>query len=347
MRILLTADPELPVPPGLYGGIERLVDLWRGELRARGHAVGLAARADSTAAVDAFFPWSGARSQSRADTIRNGFALWRAARRFRPDVVHSSSRLLYTLPLLLARVPVVMTYHRWPGTRQIGIAAALGGRRIAFTGVSAFIAGIGRRGGGDWHVVHNCIDIARLTFAADVGGDAPLVFLSRIEEVKGAREAIAMARAAGVPLVIAGNHSADANAARYWRDVIAPQIDNVRVCYIGPVDDAKKNALLGRARGLLVPVQWDEPFGLVFAEAIACGTPIIATPRGALPEIVREGENGFLVSSLNEGIAAIRRLGTIDRARCRRDAEARFSPAAAVDAFLDVYQSVALQHFRP
>jgi glycosyltransferase involved in cell wall biosynthesis len=340
MRVLLTADPELPVPPGHYGGIERLVDMWRAELRSRGHEVALAARRDSTAEVDAFFPWPGTRSQRRGDAIRNSLALWRAAKSFRADVVHSSSRLIYTLPLLLARIPVIMTYHRWPGTRQIGIAARLGRERLAFTGVSEFIARVGRAGGGQWHVVHNCIDLARLKFEPVVAPDAPLVFLSRIEAVKGAREAIRFARAAGTPLILAGNHSADEMAASYWRGEIAPHIDGVRVKYVGPVNDEEKSALLGRARGLLVPVQWDEPFGLVFAESLACGTPVIATPRGALPEIVRHGENGFLITNESDAATAIKGLASIDRARCAQDARARFSPSAAVDAFLKHYAAV-------
>jgi glycosyltransferase involved in cell wall biosynthesis len=339
MRILLTADPELPVPPGQYGGIERLVDMWRVELRRRGHAVALAARHDSSAEVDRLFAWPGARSQSTPHAARNSLALWRAARAFRADVVHSSSRLIYTLPLLLAGIPVVQTYHRFPGARQVRIAARLG-RRLVFTGVSEFIAQLGRAGGGRWEAVHNCIDLDRLPFQPTVTADAPLVFLSRIEPVKGAREAIAIARAAGRPLILAGNHSSDANAARYWREHIEPAVDGVQVSYVGPVNDAQKAALLGRAAALLVPVQWDEPFGLVFAEALACGTPVIGTPRGALPEIVREGENGFLIRTEAEGVAAVRATSPLSRALCRRDAEARFSPRTAVDRFLALYREL-------
>lgn len=338
MRILLTADPELPVPPGQYGGIERLVDMWRRELRDLGHTVALAARGDSTAEVDRLFPWPGARSQSSVHAVRNILTLWRAARSFRADVVHSSSRLVYTLPLLLTGIPVVQTYHRLPGARQVRIAARLGRGRILFTGVSEFIARLGRRGGGRWEAVHNCIDLPQLTFQPTVPADAPLVFLSRIEEVKGAREAIAIARAAGRPLVLAGNHSADANAERYWREHVAPAIDGRQITYIGPVNDTQKNALLGSAAAMLVPVQWDEPFGMVFAEALACGTPVIASPRGALPEIVRESQNGFLIRNLDEGIAAVRTAPRLSRAFCRRDAEQRFSPRAAVDKYIALYR---------
>lgn len=340
MRILLTADPELPVPPGNYGGIERLVDLWRRELKARGHAVALAARGDSTAEVDRLFSWPGARSQSPVDTLRNTVALCRAARAFRADLVHSSSRLVYTVPLLLGRQPVVMTYHRFPGPRQIRVAATLGGRRIAFTGISNYITQRGQRGGGRWHTVYNCVDVSAYLFVPAVPPDAPLVFLSRIEEVKGAREAIAIARTAGLPLILAGNHSADPAGARYWEQHIAPQIDGRQITYVGPVNDVQKNRLLGRARALLVPVQWDEPFGLVFAEALACGTPVIACPRGALPEIVRPHVTGFLIHGLDDGVQAARAAGGLDRTACRRDAEARFSPGGAVDRFLEIYAAV-------
>lgn len=317
-----------------------MVDLWIRELRRQGHTVALLARHDSTAVVDAFFPWPGAKSQNRHDTARNSLALWLAARRFRADVVHSSSRLIYTLPLLSSRRPVVMTYHRQPGVRQIAIAARMGQRRLAFTGVSEYITALGRKGGGHWHTVHNCINLAALSFVPEVSPTAPLVFLSRIEKVKGAREAIQMARKAGLPLVLAGNHSADASAAHYWRDTIEPLVDGTHVRYVGAVNDTQKNILLGGARALLVPVQWDEPFGLVFAEALACGTPVIATPRGALPEIIRHGRNGFLVTNETEASAAIDALPSIDRPECRRDAEARFSPGVAIEHFVRIYRSV-------
>ncbi len=340
MRILFTADPELPVPPDLYGGIERLVDLWLQAARRRNHVVALCAHPASTAAVDHFQAWPGPRSQHGPSAARNTWTLYRTARRFQADVVHSSSRLIYTLPLLLAGIPVVQTYHRFPGVRQIRLAAKLAHRhRLAFTGISDFITNMGRPGGGHWHTVHNCIDIDRLTFRPRVASDAPLVFLSRVEQVKGVREAIAIARAAGRVLLIAGNKCSDANATRYWQEEIEPLLDE-RTRYIGPVDDRAKDALLGSALGMLVPVQWDEPFGLVFAESLACGTPVIGTPRGGIPEIVRSGETGFLINTLSEGVAAVEKLAGLDRHRCRTEVEQRFSPTAAVDHFESVYRTI-------
>jgi glycosyltransferase involved in cell wall biosynthesis len=340
MRILLTADPELPVPPGRYGGIERLVDMWQRELQARGHTVALCARGDSTAAVHRLYAWPGARSQGRLDTIRNLLALRRAVRDFQPDIVHSSSRLVYTLPLLLAGQPTVMTYHRLPTPAQVRRGARLGGDHLVFTGVSEFIAGLGRAAGGRWEAVANCIEIDSFEFRPTVPADAPLVFLSRIEEVKGVREAIAIARRAGRRLVIAGNHSADANAAAYWRTHIHPAIDGSQVSYVGPVDDAAKNALLGQAAAMLLPVQWDEPFGMVAVEAMACGTPVIATPRGGLREIITESETGFFAQDEAAAVARLGEIPRLSRAACRARAEKFYSPAAAVTRFLAVYQDL-------
>ena len=121
---------------------------------------------------------------------------------------------------------------------------------------------------------------------------------------------------------------------------IEPWIGREGIEYVGPVDDAQKNVLLGGARAMVVPIQWDEPFGIVFAEALACGTPVISCPRGALPEIVRPGIEGFLIRSIEEGCEAVSRLATIDRAACRRRAEDHFSPAAVVARYLGLYAKV-------
>ncbi len=338
MRILLTADPELPVPPGDYGGIERLVAMWVEELRKMGHQVGLCAHRDSTAEVDFFAAWPGRASQDGPSTWQNTWALHRAAKSFRADVVHSSSRLIYTLPLLLRRLPTVMTYHRWPGIRQIRWAARIGGNHLRFTGVSSFIASVGGKGGGRWDVVPNCINLPAYRHHATVATDAPLVFLSRIERVKGVTQAISIARAAGRSLVIAGNHSADANARAYWENEVRPLIDDQSVRYVGTVNDVEKNELLGNAAGMLLPVQWDEPFGMVAAEALACGTPVIATPRGGLREIVQDGVNGFLCADHECAVKAIGRLTAIDRDACRKSAEQNYSPRSAANRFLAVYQ---------
>lgn len=343
MRLLLTADPEIEVPPRLYGGIERIVDVLVRRLRLAGHTVGLVARPGSECPNDAFFPWPGLSSLSRRDTVRNTLALSRAVKSFRPDVVHSFSRIAYLLPHLRGRIPLIMSFQREPTHRTVRLAVRLAAPgRITFTGCSEYIARRGRPAGGEWHGIPNFADTEGLTLGAtSVPDDAPLVFLSRVEEIKGAHWAIEIARRTGRRLIIAGNHSdRDDPEGRFWRGKIAPEIGKGGIEYVGPVDDVQKNALLGQARAMLVPIQWDEPFGIVFAESLACGAPVISCPRGALPEIVRPGVDGFLIKSIEEGCEAVERVGPLDRAECRRRAVDHFSADAVVARYIDLYGKV-------
>jgi glycosyltransferase involved in cell wall biosynthesis len=338
MRIVITADPEIEVPPRLYGGIERLVDGLARRYRMRGHEVCLMAKEGSECRADAFYPWPGRSSLSAADTMRNALTMWRAARTFRPDVIHSFSRLAYLAPLLRGRTPIVMTYERDPTMRTVALAARLAAPRVLwFTGCSEYIAGLGRQAGGNWEAVANFAEMDTLKFSPSVARDAPLLFLSRVEHIKGAHWAIDIARRTGQRLIIAGNHSDSGPEGQFWREKIAPEIGHGGIEYVGAVNDVQKNKLLGEARAMIVPIQWNEPFGIVFAESLACGTPVISCPRGSLPEIVRPGIDGFLIRSIEEGCEAVGRLDTIDRATCRRRAEEAYSPEIIVDQYLAVY----------
>ena len=332
----------IPVPPVGYGGIERIVDALLRHYRAAGHTVGLVAHPASTTPADALFPWPGPTATGRLDTLRNAFALRRAARTFRPDLVHSFSRLAYLLPLLPTRLPKLMSYQRHTGPRQIAWATRLGGASVRFTGCSEFICSMGRPGGGEWHAIPNFAEIGKIDFVPTVPSDAPLVFLSRVEAIKGPELAIAVARATGRRLLIAGNRAASGPQLDFWQREIAPHLGRDGIEYVGEVNDAQKNDLLGRAAAMIVPIQWDEPFGIVFAEALAAGTPVITCARGALPEIIREGQNGFFMHTVEEGCRAVRRLGEIDRATCRRDAEERFSLAVCAARYLELYATMSI-----
>ena len=138
-------------------------------------------------------------------------------------------------------------------------------------------------------------------------------------------------------MVIAGNHALTGPEGRYWEEEIAPQLKSGSVEYVGEVNDAQKAELLGQAAAMIVPVEWDEPFGIVFAEALACGTPVISTSRGALPEIVTQGVEGFLVNSIEEGCNAVARVGEIDRHACRRRAAEHFSAGVVVSRYERLY----------
>jgi glycosyltransferase involved in cell wall biosynthesis len=342
LRILLVADPMLPVPPVLYGGIERIVARLIAELRARGHHVALMALGESTEPVDQLFAWPGHRVSSRLDTVRNALALRAAVRSFRPDVVHSFARLAYLLPLLPTGLPKIMSYQRDPGARQTGRAArwARPGT-LAFTGCSEHIAARGRAGGGAWHAIPNFADPVVLhPEPTPPPPDAPLVFLSRLDRIKAPHLAIAIARQAGRKLILAGNRADTGPEAEYFEREVAPQIDGTQITWVGPVDDAAKRRLLAAAAAMLVPIQWDEPFGIVFAEALACGCPVIACPRGALPEIVDEGVTGFLINGIDDGAAAVARVGTLSRDACRHAAVTRFSPATVTTRYETLYRSL-------
>jgi glycosyltransferase involved in cell wall biosynthesis len=337
MRILITVDPEIPVPPRIYGGIERIADGLVREFRLWGHQVGLVAHPDSTCPTEVFYPWEGLHSQKRVDALRNMRVLRRAVTAFQPDVLHSFSRILYMLPLVRASFPKIMSFQREPTLRTVFLGAALFNGSLSFTGTSEYIKRRGKRAGGDWRVIYNFVDTNRYRFQPKVRQDAPLVFLSRVERIKGAHTAIEVAQRTGRKLLIAGNHADHGRGLDYWRQEIAPRLDD-RIEYVGPVDDAQKESLLGHAAALIVPVEWNEPFGIVFAEALACGTPVISCPRGALPEIVRHGTHGFLVDSITQACQAVESLDTIDRAACRERAEQLFSLPVITAQYEELYR---------
>jgi len=331
----------ITVPPVGYGGIERIVDSLIGELRARGHQVALVAKAGSTCPADMFFPWPGEDIRGRFDTLRNALALSRAVRRFRPDVVHSFSRLAYLFSLLPSRLPKIMSYQRHVAPSQLTTALRLArSGSLHFTGCSEFICRQGRAAGGDWHAIHNFIDLSKIDFVPEVPADAPLLFLSRLDAIKGPDLAIEIARRSGRRLLVAGNRPASGPDAAYFDEKVAPHLGRDGIEWIGEVGDVKKNELLGRCAAMIVPIQWDEPFGIVFAEALAAGTPVITCARGALPEIIRPGVTGIFINDIDGGVAAVSRIPSLDRAACRSDAENRFSLGPCMNRYLELYTTI-------
>jgi glycosyltransferase involved in cell wall biosynthesis len=336
LRILLTADPQLPVPPLLYGGIERVIDMLCRGLCARGHEVTLLAHRDSACPAP-LVAWPGGENENFAATVRNSLALARCLASKRFDVVHSFSRLAYLAPILPLPIPKLMSYQREISARTTALARRLSLGTLHFSALSGhMLTKVSHVG--PFRLIPNGVRLDRYSFAPSVAHDAPLVFLGRIEEIKGPHLAIEIARRAGARLVLAGNVPAEHRA---WFDArIAPFIDGDRVAYVGPVDDAQKNELLGRARALLMPILWEEPFGIVMTEALACGTPVIGYARGSVPEIIVDGVTGFVVADVDAAVAATGRLPRIDRAACRARVERFYSDAAVTDAYVDAYRSL-------
>jgi glycosyltransferase involved in cell wall biosynthesis len=166
-----------------------------------------------------------------------------------------------------------------------------------------------------------------------------LVFLGRICPEKGVDRAIEIAIRVGMPLKIAAK--VDAVDQAYFEQRIRRLLDHPLVDFIGEVGEQQKNDLLGKARALLFPIDWPEPFGLTMIEAMACGTPVVAYRHGSVPEIVETGENGFIVNSVEEAVIALRNIDSIQRGRCRQIFEQRFTSRQMASAYLSIYQKLA------
>jgi glycosyltransferase involved in cell wall biosynthesis len=336
LRIALTVDPELPVPPIHYGGIERIVDMLARTLVSRGHEVTLFAHPQSTCPVPTV-GWTGRTSGSELDSLRNAATLARHVATGHFDIVHSFSRIAYLAPILPFPIPKLMSYQREISPRTTRMAHRLSRGSLEFSAISRQMIEAAKLVG-RWHLVPNGVPLKTYTFREAVDPDAPLVFLGRIEEIKGPHIAIEVARRTGCKLILAGN-TPDEHCA-WFQAQVEPHIDDKQIRYIGPVNDVQKNDLLGRALAFLMPILWEEPFGIVMAEAMACGTPVLGLGRGAVPEVVDDAVTGFVVDTVDELVTATQRVHVIDRAACRVRVEQLYSDAAVADGYIKVYRQM-------
>ena len=333
MHIALTADPKLPVPPRFYGGIERIIDLLVRGLVERGHEVTLFAHPDSDTPAR-LVPYPGRRSQHLWDLVRNTLTVSRLALT-QPDIIHSFGRMAYLAAVLPLRLPKIMSYQRDPSIKRVQQATWVAGDSLVFTGCSEHIAARIRP-----HApacpVFNGVSLDTYDFQLEVADDAPLVFLGRLAPIKGVHTAVGVAQQTGRRLLLAGNVPEEHRP--YFDERIQPHLNGERIRHVGPVDDTEKNSLLGRAAAFLMPIEWEEPFGIVMAEALACGTPVIGTRRGAVPEVVDDGVTGFVCDTTTEMTEAVEQIGDLDRAACRERCERLFSAEAIVDAYEELYE---------
>jgi glycosyltransferase involved in cell wall biosynthesis len=338
MRIAVTADPEIPVPPKLYGGIERIVDMLVRGLVQRGHDVTLFGNPESQVSCR-LLPYPRLRSQSKIHTLANMWHIWQVIGRGGFDVVHSFARLAYLTPLLPRNIPKIMSYQREVSPRSVRLGNLLSQGTLSFTGCSANLIRPWHLNG-NFHVVYNGVPLETYQWTALAEPGAPLIYLGRVEEIKGVHLAIEVARKSGRRLIIAGNVPEAEHHRRYFAERIEPHLDGKTVEYVGAVDDSAKNQLLGRSAAMLMPLLWEEPFGIVMAEALACGTPVIGLRRGSLPEIVQHGINGFVCDSVDEMASVVGRIAEIDRRECRRIAEEKFSDRVIVDSYERLYREL-------
>lgn len=333
MKILITADPFIPVPPIHYGGIERILDMLIKEYLESGHEVTLIGHPDSKPAVGCrFIPYS----SDKDNVIKNGLLITKSYLKYKFDIIHSFSRLLYLFPLLPFGVQKIMSYQREPTITQIKRAVQLSKKNtLAFTGCSDYISNQ-IAVVGDAYTVYNGVPLEAFHFNNVVSSDAPLVFLGRIEEIKGTHVAIEVAIKTNKKLIIAGNIPSEHK--QYFEEKVKPYL-NENITYIGPVNDIQKNELLQNASAFLMPILWNEPFGIVMAEAMACGTPVIGFARGSVPEVVKNEITGFTCTTIDDMINAVNSISKINRETVRAEAENRFSAKVIAVNYLQLYKS--------
>ena len=336
MRIALVAPVAQSVPPARSGSIETVTDLLAQGLVARGHDVTLFATGSSEtpATLHATF-----RDGYHADTslwpweLCELFNLAAAVERTAAfDVIHAQAEYA-PLGLAFARLsktPIVQTVHHWPTDAEVALWSHY--PEAPFIAVSAAQArrlhGLSVAG-----VVLHAVDPAALPFRPEP--DDYLLFLGRFTPGKGVIEAIDTARRSGMRLVLAAAEN------DFYREAVAPLVDGDRVVYRGEVDPLARAALLGGAQVLIYPVQADEPFGLVLAEAMTCGTPVAALDRGAVGEIVDEGITGGVFGSQEHLVTGLPRIAALDRARVRARALERFHPDRMVEEHVGIYAGLA------
>jgi glycosyltransferase involved in cell wall biosynthesis len=259
-----------------------------------------------------------------------------------PDLIHSFGRLAYLTPLLPLRTPKIMSYQREPTLSRIRMAMGLAREgSLCFTGCSEHIAAQIRPVAPSY-AVYNGVPVDGFDFQPDVPDDAPLIYLGRIAPIKGTHHAVQVAQKSVRRLVIAGNVPDSRMEKKYFQEKVEPFIDGEQIQYVGPVDDEEKNELLGRGAAFLMPIEWEEPFGIVMAEAMACGTPVIGFDRGSVPEVVEDRVTGFVCSGPNAMVDAVQRIDQCDRQATRDRCVRHFSGQAIVDAYEDLYQQHVL-----
>jgi glycosyltransferase involved in cell wall biosynthesis len=339
LRIAQVAPLHEPVPPKLYGGTERVVSYITEELVSRGHEVTLFASGDSE--TQARLAPGCERALRLLGKPELGVVLQMAILtdvftnpRDRFDIVHSHLDY-WSYPMArMTGMPTVSTmhgrldlpdlhpiYHRFPEAALVSISDA---QRAPLADMN-WVA-----------TIHHGLPRDLLTFNPNKG--KYLAFIGRISPEKRPDLAIAVAKKSGVPLKIAAK--VDVVDREYFETVIKPLIEPPFVEYIGEIGDAEKSDFLGNALALMFTIDWPEPFGLAMIEALACGTPVIARPCGSVPEVLRPGVTGLVAKEIDQLVAAVERIDSISRERCRLEFEERFTAQVMVDKYEAVYHAL-------
>ncbi len=338
MRIAQVAPLYESCPPKLYGGTERVVSHLTEELVRQGHEVILFASGDSQTSATLEAPCERAlrlNPDCRDPLAHHMVLINRVARNahlfdiihFHTDYLHFplfASRWRKTLTTLHGRLDVPDLPPLMREFSMMPLASISDSQRAPLVWAN-------------WHgTVHHGLPLD--LYRPGPGDGGYLAFIGRISPEKGPERAIEIARRAGLPLVIAAK--VDKVDVEYYEAVVKPLLDDPLIEFVGEVNDSEKAALLGDATALLFPIDWPEPFGLVQIEAIACGTPVIAFRRGAVPEIIEPGVTGCIVDNTVEALDAIPAVQRLEREKIRQNFEQRFSVERMARDYLQIYQKI-------
>jgi len=332
-------DPGILVPPKGYGGHERLVYMFAKEYARLGHEVHLLVTRGSSVEGCTVHGYGKAgfppkKSDAFLAIPKAWWFLWKNRNKF--DLIHNFGRLAYLLPVLNHSVKKIMTYGREISRSNIININNLKNRNLVFTGCSSNLVSRGNVAG-RWETVYNAIDFSKYTLVDNVAEDAPLMFLGRIERVKGCHTAIKVALETGNKLFIGGNISPLEDEQIYFEEEIKPFIDGNQIIFLGALNDEEKNYYLGQSKALLFPIEWDEPFGMVMVEAMVCGTPVLAFNRGSVAEVLDDGITGYICESVLEMKTKLFELGSIYRSKCRIQAYKRFDVSEIAIQYLSLF----------
>lgn len=333
MRVAMLSSISWRTPPRAYGPWELVTSLLTEALIARGVEVTLFATLDSLTAgkLDGVVPRGYSEDPSLDAKVWEALHVahfFERAGEF--DLLHNQADFI---PLAFSRLldtPMVTTIHGFSSPRILPAFERYNDRQHYVSISDADRAPSLKYAA----TIHHGIDVEKFPF--DPVGSDDLLFFGRIHPDKGAGEAVRAARATGHKLLICGLVQDQG----YHEREVAPFIDGERMTYAGIVGGEERVRALGHAKGLLHLIGFDEPFGLSVIEAMACGTPVIAYRRGSMPELIEHGVTGFLVDSFAEAVAAIGRLGEIDRRACRRAVEQRFAVDRMADEYLALYERI-------
>jgi glycosyltransferase involved in cell wall biosynthesis len=371
MRIVHLAPPWISIPPKHYGGTENVIYTLVEEQVAQGHAVTLLAPGDartlarqisffSRSLLESGVPWQ-SHPKAFYHIYKSVEYVQKHLRDF--DILHthlSSASDLYVFPLTSTlKLPHVTTLHsqfpfdrikdEWLGDADKYYMEWLSQVPMVAISESARRQEMEKFPLNFIDVVHHGVDFKNCPPPAPA--EDFFMWVGRIVPEKGLDLAIQAAKQAKVPLIIAGIVDLSIPRARkYFEEKIEPEIDGQQIRYVGPVNGQERDYFLRRARGLLNPLLWEEPFGMVMLEAMAVGCPVIAFRRGAAAELIVDGETGFLVDTLSEMVQRIPNVNSIDRNALRAYAEAHFSARVMAKNYTRVYRevirrSLALVHY--